>query len=149
MNNISSDESTDEEEINKNFETEAKLIIETDTLPKKSADRYMLVYDNYQRWKQENRNALSQSEESNLIVYFKSLSARLSPSTLWSVCSMLKSTLRARDNIDINKFHKLKGLIKNNAKGHNPKKSAVLTWNEVMKFLNNASDYDYLAHKVL
>ena len=32
MNDISSDESTDEEEINKNFETEAQLIIETDTL---------------------------------------------------------------------------------------------------------------------
>ena len=56
MNDISSDESTDEEEINRNFETEAQLIVETDTLPKKSVDRYMLVYDNYQRWKQENRN---------------------------------------------------------------------------------------------
>ena len=56
MNDISSDESTDEEEINKNFETEAQLIVETDTLPKKSVDRYMLVYDNYQRWKQGNRN---------------------------------------------------------------------------------------------
>ena len=36
MNDISSDESTDEEEIDKNFETEAQLIVETDTLPKKS-----------------------------------------------------------------------------------------------------------------
>ena len=33
MNDISSDESTDVEEINKNFETEAQLIVETDTLP--------------------------------------------------------------------------------------------------------------------
>ena len=56
MNDISSDESTDEEEINKNFETEAQLIVETSTLPKKSVDRNMLVYDNYQRWKQGNRN---------------------------------------------------------------------------------------------
>ena len=56
MNDISSDESTDEEEINKNFETEAQLIVETDTLPKMSVDRYMLVYDNYQRWKQGSRN---------------------------------------------------------------------------------------------
>ena len=39
MNDISSDESTDEEEINKNFETEAQLIVETETLPKKSVDR--------------------------------------------------------------------------------------------------------------
>ena len=41
MNDISADESTDEEEINKNFETEAQLIVETDTLLKKSVDRYM------------------------------------------------------------------------------------------------------------
>ena len=34
MNDISSDESTDEEEIIKNFETEAQLIVETDTLNK-------------------------------------------------------------------------------------------------------------------
>ena len=34
MNDISSDESTDKEEINKNFETEVQLIVETDTLPK-------------------------------------------------------------------------------------------------------------------
>ena len=58
MNDISPDESTDEEEINKNFKTEAQLIVETkvSTLPKKSVDRCMLVYDNYQRWKQGNRN---------------------------------------------------------------------------------------------
>ena len=36
MNDISSDGSTDEEEINKNFKTEAQLIVETDTLPKKN-----------------------------------------------------------------------------------------------------------------
>ena len=56
MNDISSDESTDEKEINKNFGTEAQLIAETDTLPKKSVDRCMLVYDNYRRCKQGNRN---------------------------------------------------------------------------------------------
>ena len=41
MNDLSSDESTDEEEINKNFETEAQLIVETNNSPKKSVDRYM------------------------------------------------------------------------------------------------------------
>ena len=58
MNDISSDESTDKEEINKNFETEAQLIVKTDTLPKKYVDRCMLVYDHYQRWKQGNRNLI-------------------------------------------------------------------------------------------
>ncbi|XP_074112410.1 uncharacterized protein LOC141536069 isoform X2 [Cotesia typhae] len=71
------------------------------------------------------------------------------PSTLWSIHSMLKSTLNAIDNIDISKFYKLKDLVKNNAKGHKPKKSAVLTWDEVMAFINNAPDYTHLANKVV
>ena len=39
-----SDESKNEEEIFRNFDAEAQLIVQQDTLPKKSADRYMLVY---------------------------------------------------------------------------------------------------------
>lgn len=148
MQEPSSDESTDEEEVTKCFDAEAQFIIQTDTLPKKSADKYLLVYNNYKKWKQENKNALSVSEENNLIVYFKSLSSRLCPSTLWGIHSMLKSTLNTRDNIDISKFYKLKGLVKNNAKGHKPKKSAVLTWDEVINFVNNAPDYIHLANKV-
>ncbi|XP_011304315.1 uncharacterized protein [Fopius arisanus] len=145
----SSNESTDEEEVDRNFEAEARLIVETDTLPKKSAERYMLVYEAYNKWKVENKSALSQSEESNLIVYFKGLSQRLSPNTLWSIHSMLKTTLNTKNNIDINKFYKLKSLIKTNSKGHKPKKSLVLTWNEVIEFLTNAPDHVYLASKVI
>jgi len=41
---VSTDGSTDEEEILRNFDGEAELIIRADTLPKKSADRYNLVH---------------------------------------------------------------------------------------------------------
>lgn len=61
---------------------------------------------------------------------------------------MLKSKLNARDNIDISRFYSLKGLVENNAKGHKPKKSAVLTWDRVISFMNNAPDYKHLTHKV-
>ncbi|XP_074100309.1 uncharacterized protein LOC141528254 isoform X2 [Cotesia typhae] len=149
MHHQLSDESTDEEEVTRGFDAEAQLIVQTDTLPKKSADKYTLVYNTYKKWKQKNKSALSDSEENNLIVYFKSLSTKLCPSTLWSIHSMLKSTLNARDNIDISKFYKLKSLVKNNAKGHKPKKSAILTWDEVMAFINNAPDYTHLANKVM
>ncbi|XP_034949255.1 uncharacterized protein [Chelonus insularis] len=145
----SSDESSDEEEVTKNFDAETQLIVQNDTLPKKSADKYMLVYNNYMNWKQENKDSLSGSEENNLIVYFKSLSSKLCPATLWSIHSMLKSTLNANNNIDISKFYKLKGLIKNNAKGHKSKKSAVLTWDQAISFINNAPDNTHLAHKVV
>lgn len=61
---------------------------------------------------------------------------------------MLKLTLNARNNIDISKFYNLKTLVKNDAKDHEPKKFTVSTWDEVMKFINNAPDYAYLAVKV-
>ena len=44
MTDKSFDESTDEKEINKNFETETQLIVEPDTLPKKSANRYFFFF---------------------------------------------------------------------------------------------------------
>ena len=52
----------------KNFDDEAKLIVQDGTLPKKSGDRYLLVYNTYKKWKQDNKNFLSASEENNLLV---------------------------------------------------------------------------------
>ncbi|CAG5089225.1 Protein of unknown function [Cotesia congregata] len=147
MNEIlSSGETTDEDEVDRNFDAEAKLII---PYQKKSADRYLQVYDNYQRWRHENRNALSTSEENNLVVYFKCLSTRISPPTMWSIWSILKKTLKTKDDIDISEFHNVKSMVKNNAKGYKPKKSLVLTWDEVMRFINEAPDSMYLASKVI
>lgn len=140
------DYSTDEEEVSRDFEAEARLIIDQETLPKKSADRYKLVYEAFQKWKVENK--ASSSDESVLIIYFQDLKKKLKPTTLWSVWSMLKKTLNAKDSIDIDKFLNLKSLLKNNAKGYKPTKSFVLDWNQIMKFMNNAPDLIYLALKV-
>lgn len=145
---FSSDESVDEEEVLRDFDEEAKLIINQDTLPKKSANRYNLVYDTYKKWQLEHKSSLSNSDENNLIVYFKDLSGKLKPSTLWSIWSMLKKTLNNQDNIDISKFQKLKALVKNNSKGHKPKKSMVFKWDEIMTFINDAPNYIHLASKV-
>lgn len=148
MNNTSSDESVDEEDVFRNFDSEAQLIINTDTLPKKSVDRYNLVYDTYKKWQREHKTSLSNSEENNLIVYFKDLSKKLKPSTLWSIWSILKKTLNSRENINLNHFLNLKALVKNNSKGYKPKKSLVLKWDEILKFINDAPDYVHLASKV-
>lgn len=145
---VSTDESTDEEEMLRDFDTEAKLIIQSDTLPKKSADRYKLVYENYKNWQMDHRGSMSSSEETNLVVYFKDLSAKLKPSTLWSLWSMLKKTLYSRESLDITKFYNLKSLIKNNSKGYKPKKSAILKWDEILKFINEASDDIHFVSKV-
>ena len=146
----SSDGSEDEEEILKIFDQEAKIIIESETLPKKSSERYLLVYNAYKKWKEDNKNSLStNSEENNLIVYFNTLKLKLKPPTLWSIWSMLRNTLNTKDNIDITKFFALRSMIKNNGKGYKPKKSKTLTWAEIMNFMTTADDQVYLATKVI
>ncbi|KAK0169404.1 hypothetical protein PV328_012096, partial [Microctonus aethiopoides] len=109
---VSSDESMADEETLRDFDAEAKSIIRTEILPKKSPD-----------------------------------SEKLKPATLWCIWSMLKKTLNTIDNIDTTKFQNLKSLIKNNSKGYT-KKSSGLQWNEIMIFMNSASDHTYLASKV-
>ena len=44
MNNSSDDVSTDKEEVLNDFDKEDQLIINSNTLPKKSSDRYLQVY---------------------------------------------------------------------------------------------------------
>ncbi|KAL7299685.1 hypothetical protein TKK_0007442 [Trichogramma kaykai] len=153
MSKNTSDESSEdefnEEELQRNFDDEASLIVQTDTSPKKSSERYLLVYDAYKDWQKEHAKSLSNSEEKNLIVYFSELKLKLKPTTLWSIWSMLKKTLATRDDVNINNFITLKSLIKNNSKGYKPTKSAVLKWDEIKKFMNEAPDFVYLGTKVV
>ncbi|KAL7303487.1 hypothetical protein TKK_0003654 [Trichogramma kaykai] len=62
--------------------------------------------------------------------------------------SMLRSTLSTNENIDIRQFQRLKNFIKNNSKGYKPKKSEVFQWSHIMKFINDAPDEKYFAHKL-
>lgn len=144
----SSDGSEDEEENCRNFDAEAAILIQKGTLPKKSAERYELVYSTYQKWKEANTKSLSEYEENNLVIYFTELMNKLKPPTLWSIWSMLKTTLQTHENKNIKEYLNLKTLIKNNAKGYKPKKAYTLKWAEVMKFMAEAVDQVYLAIKV-
>lgn len=148
VENISTDESADEEEVLRDFDAEAQIIIRQDLLPRKSCDRYLLVYDTFKKWEEEHKNLLSSSTENNLIVYFKEIQVKLKPPTLWSIWSMLKKTLAIHDGIDINRFQNLKSFLSNNCKGYKPKKSSILKSAEVDNFLQNADDYTHLASKV-
>ena len=149
MDDSSSEGSVDEEEILRNFDDEAKKIVQSETYPKKSSDRYLLVYNTYKKWQEENKNCLSTLEENNLIVYFKGLKAKLKPPTLWSIWSMLKKTLSVNENININNFLNLKSLIKANSKGYKPRKAFVLRWEKIVKFMKEAPNDSFLAMKVI
>ena len=120
---MSDSDSMDEDEKIRNFDNEAQLIVQVSSLPAKSADRYILVYNTYKKWLTEHQNSLSSSHENNLLVYFKQLQEKLKPPTLWSIWSMLRKTLYAKDNLDIKPFQNLRYFIKNNAKNYRPRKA--------------------------
>lgn len=61
---------------------------------------------------------------------------------------MLKATLKAKENIDIEKFGALIPYLKKLNVGYRSKKSKVLTREEIEIFLNLAKDGEYLFVKV-
>lgn len=146
---MDSEDSDDEAEVLRNFDAEAKEIVQSGNIPNKSSDRYKLVYNAYKRWQEENSSLLSKSDENNLIVYFNSLKKRLKPPTLWSIWSMLRKTLSTFNNINISNFLNLKCMIQNNGKGYMPKKSFTLKWDQIKTFMNGAPDDIYLVAKVI
>ncbi|KAJ3649696.1 hypothetical protein Zmor_021422 [Zophobas morio] len=73
---------------------------------------------------------------------------KLSPCSLWPEYSMLEATLKAKENIDIEKFGAVISYIKKLNVGYRGKKSNVLTREEIKTFLQEADDGEYLFEKV-
>ncbi|KAJ8976506.1 hypothetical protein NQ317_005464 [Molorchus minor] len=70
------------------------------------------------------------------------------PSSLWLYYSMLKATINLHNNIDISKYSRLIAFLKRKNDGYKPKKSKILSRDEIDVFLNNAPDDIYLMMKV-
>lgn len=68
---------------------------------------------------------------------------------MWQKYSILKSTLIVNMNTNIATYNRLVSFLKIKSKGYVPKKSKVLTGDQVMAFINGASNDFYLLHKVV
>lgn len=148
MSSDESDSSGDEavEEIERNFDAEAQLIVDN-LLPQRSMDKYNKVHETFMEW--HSHNASPTINENVMLVYFKDLSTKYKPSTLWSKWSMLKTTLNLRNRIKIDNFLLLKGFLKEKSKRYKPKKSKVLSWSDILAFLRDSPDAIYLVMKVV
>ncbi|KAF7998546.1 hypothetical protein HCN44_010954 [Aphidius gifuensis] len=62
---------------------------------------------------------------------------------------MLKSTLRVKDDFDLDNFKKLKAYLKKQNKGSIAKKSRILFSEDITRFCNEADDQIHLARKVM
>lgn len=115
-------------------------------LPVKSKARYEQTFRDFKQW-QQTKKATSNSERV-VLSYFSELKGKLSPGTLWSRYSMLKSTLKIYENVDIGVYASLNGFLKNQLKGYTPKKAKVLTEIELRRFIDEAPDIAWLDVKV-
>lgn len=82
------------------------------------------------------------------MAYFAELADKIKPSSLWTHYSMLRSTLSVHHCIDITSYMKLRALLKRKSDGYKPKKSKVLTSQEINQFLEVAPDDKFLFIKV-
>lgn len=115
-------------------------------LPSKSKTRYQQTYNNFLQWK-EMKGATSSSERV-LMAYFEEMAGKCLPTTLWARYSMLKSTMKINERVDISTYPQLVPMLKNKSKGHVTKQAKSFTEIEVQTFIDNAPDVAWLDVKV-
>lgn len=118
-----------------------------DLLPQKSKQQYDIAYSRFMQWC-KSKKVEGKFSETVFLAFFEEKSKVWKSSTMWSNYSMIKASLLIKNNVDISKYHKLLAFLKRQNVGYRPKKSKILTREQIDKFLNEAPDTDYLMMKV-
>lgn len=117
-----------------------------ENLPDRSKYRYKNAYVAFVKWQETNN--FTSFDEPILLEYFSEKSKVYKPPTLWSMYSMLRSTILCQHDIDISKGAELISFLKKQNDGYISKKSKVFTADEIQQFMCDAPDDHYLLIKV-
>ncbi|KAG4065838.1 hypothetical protein HA402_012516 [Bradysia odoriphaga] len=118
-----------------------------DLVPQSSRERYEKMYNSFKAWQAVNKSAnISQTV---LLAFFHEMAQKHKPSTLWAYYSMLKTTIRANDNLDIGQYVQLSVFLKSKASGYLPVKAGVFSLADIHKFIDDAPDELWLDVKVV
>lgn len=115
-------------------------------VPEKSKLLYDKAYDNFLNWLAKKK--ITVIDEKALLAYFGTEFRKVAPSTRWSRYSMLKLMLNNNKGVNISTYANLIAYLKNQSKGHQSKKSAVFEKAQVVRFLLEADNKQYLVMKV-
>ncbi|XP_074030226.1 uncharacterized protein [Leptinotarsa decemlineata] len=118
-------------------------------IPSKSEAVYQKEYKIYLDWLTRKNVMPKDVTETVFLAYFQELSETYSPNSLWTKWSMLKSMVTIHEKRDITKFNELQAFLKRKSKSYKPKKSAVLSPKDVIRFLKDAPNDIHLLHKVV
>ncbi|XP_031350101.1 uncharacterized protein LOC116175885 [Photinus pyralis] len=116
-------------------------------LPCKSRTVYEEAYNAYKKWCVK-RN-VKKTVEDTILAYFTTDLASYKASSLWSKNSMLRTTIHLNEGVDISKFPSVIPFLKRKGEGYTPKKSLILTDENVDSFLLSAQDEHHLLNKVI
>lgn len=116
------------------------------SLPKKSAKKYVEVYNMFLEWKR--KKGVTSFSENVLLSYFEELANKYSPSSMWTHYSMLRATIDQHHKIKINNYTKLKAFLKRKSVGYQAKKTNTFNARDIDSFLKLATDFKYLGTKV-
>ncbi|XP_039280998.1 uncharacterized protein LOC120350644 [Nilaparvata lugens] len=136
------------EKMSESMKRRANEITE-DLLPTKSRKRYDDAYEKFVQWLNEEKIVPTEVCDEILLVYLSNLSKVCKASTVWSKFSMIKSCLNVKHNIDPKSFTRCTTFLKKFNVNYEPKKSNVLTGNEVVKFMKEAPDSEWLLTKAI
>lgn len=131
---------------------EISLTASKKLLPTKSKNRYEQMYQKFQEWKKQ-KKAGSNSERV-VLAFFAELEKGVEgekknvSSTLWAKYSMLKSTMKINDKIDISSYSSLTAFLKQASKTHVPKQAKTFTETQLRRFIDTADDILWLDVKV-
>ncbi|XP_074038703.1 uncharacterized protein [Leptinotarsa decemlineata] len=118
-------------------------------IPSKSEAVYQKEYKIYLDWLTRKNVMPKDVTETVFLAYFQELSETYSPNSLWTKWSMLKSMVTIHEKRYITKFNELQAFLKRKSKSYKPKKSAVLSLKDVIRFLKDAPNDIHLLHRVV
>lgn len=117
-------------------------------LPEKSKHKYAAQYEKFMAWSKINNVSSGNYSENVLLAYFSMEAKKFKSSTIWSHYSMLRTTLKTNNNLDIKTYSKLIAFLKRCNVGYRAKKSKIFSREEVNKFILESPDEVNLLMKV-
>lgn len=121
-----------------------------DALPKRTRTKYEHTYRKFMVWR--NRKKINSFSEQVLLEYFKELSTKYMSATVWVIFSMLKTTIKFYNNIDIQNYMKLHSYLRQyksfGSRRRSTRITKTFTPDEINRFITDAPDSAYLVTKV-
>lgn len=111
-----------------------------------SRQKYQVAYKRFTDWCVEKKIGLP--TESDCLAFFIERGNCVKPNSLWTEYSMINAFLVPERGVDLKQFSSLTEFMKGRALGYKCKTSKVFTKEQIMKFVRDAPDLDYLMMKV-